>query len=545
MLPEYLRYWGFTRSPFSLAPDPAMLFLGTQQHQEALLRLKYAVRSKKGGALLVSDDAGNGKTSILRRVVADLEAEHEGQVRVAFIDHPTLTVNQIVAEIARQLGVARVRKEKVDNLNALRRTLLGLHEQGITSVVIVDEGQMLAHRPDILQELRILLNFCVSESFLLSFILSGQKPLEGAVRRMPEFWQRLPVRVFLRNVGPSEVGELLRFRVRAAGQTSREIFTPTAVEGIYRHSNGCPRVICSVADLALLIGHSRRSRAVDFIEVSEAAGDMNRGGDPYHYLSFQPAEREVAPEAKGAGRCARCGRFVKASSAECPRCGTPRAARPDAASEATLPPAAPAPGRVRCPACEQSVPDADECSCGLVLRQGCGQCLERCSADLLACPRCGGRLAGRDRLAARHLEEGLRRIGVEAIPPTVASRYPGLQEQGRVFLGSVTPRFFWGARPQLSDGDTVTGGSFFVTERGLVFAHGPSARQIPYQDIRRLAINVGEARRGLALPRLRVTLADEELRIVFPVRTDRPAHLVSLLSRFVAAKRLSPRWRSG
>lgn len=544
MLPEYLRYWGFQRSPFSLAPDPGMLFLGSQQHQEALLRLKYAVRSRKGGALLISDDAGNGKTSILRRVVADLDAECEGKTRVAFIDHPTLTANQMIAEIARQLGVPRVRKEKIDNLNALRRTLLALHEDGMTALVVVDEGQMLVHKPDILQELRILLNFCVSESFLLSFILSGQKPLEGAVRRMPEFWQRLSVRVFLKNVARAEVGELLRYRVRTAGQIENEIFTPTAVDGIFRHSNGCPRVICAVADLALLIGHSRRSRTVDLVEVSEAVNDMSRGGEAFHYFSFKGSE--AAPPAPSTTRCDRCGRFLKATATGCGRCGTLRAERTPSAEPAAAPPPmaarAGAEEKVQCPACRQSAPPGDECrSCGYVLRQVCGGCQRRSSADLTSCDHCGARLAGRERLAARHLEEGLRRIGVDAVPPMVSGRYPALQEQGRVFLGSMPPRFFWGSRPQLSDGEKVVGGSFFVTERALVFAHGGSSRRIPYGDIRNLTINVGEERPGLALPRMRVTLADEELRIVFPVRTDRATRLVSLLSQFVAAKRLASR----
>src|SRR6185436_7670618 len=255
-----------------------------------LLRLKYGVMSNKGGGLLVSENAGDGKTSLLRRREQDLVEEYQGAIKIAFIDHPTLTVNQMVAEIARLLGVPRVRKEKIDNLNALRAKLLDRHQAGIKSLVMVDEGQMLARRPDILQELRILLNFCVSDSFLLSFVFSGQKPLEEALKQMPEFWQRLPVRFFLRNLDLKDTGELVRYRVRRAGQTEREIFTPTALEGIYRHSQGCPRVVCSLADLALLVGHSLRSQKVDFIEVSQAVADMSRSGEAFHYYSFKRAQ---------------------------------------------------------------------------------------------------------------------------------------------------------------------------------------------------------------------------------------------------------------
>lgn len=529
MLPEYLSYWGFTRSPFSLSPDPGMLFLSSQ-HREALLRLKYGVLSNKGGALLISDNAGNGKTSILRKLVEDLNVECDGKTKIAFIDHPTLTVNQMIAEIARQLGVARVRKEKIDNLNALRVKLVALHEDGMRTLVIVDEGQMLVHKPDILQELRILLNFCVSEAFLLSFIFSGQKPLEGAVRSMPEFWQRLPVRCFLRNVDLRDTGDLVRHRVRAAGQAERELFTETAVEGIYRYSQGCPRVICAVADLALLVGHSLRSQRIDFIEVSQATSDMTRSGEPFHYFSFGGA-----PERKKAKRrkCPGCRKFVKAGEGSCPRCG----------QTLTEPPARPAPPeevKVQCPGCLQLGPPAARCaSCGFVLLQACPRCQQRNPAESMGCVNCGYRLPGRERLASRQFEEGLRRLGIEAIPPQVSQRFPALQEEGRVYMGWVAPRFFWGHKSELQTRGQTIEGSFFVTERSLVFANDSHSRRISYREIRGLSVDLGEKRGRLSRPRLRIVLDEEEVRLAFPVRTDKPVQLVSLISDFVTNKRIS------
>ena len=555
MLPEYLRYWGFRRGPFSLSPDPGMLYMSSQ-HQEALLRLKYGVLSNRGGVLLVSENAGDGKTSILRRLMEDLEVERPGRLKVAFIDHPTLTVNQMIAEIARQLGVARVRKEKIDNLNALRTKLLALHEEGIHSLVIVDEGQMLAHRPDLLQELRILLNFCVSEAFLLSFILSGQRPLEDAVKKMPEFWQRLPVRFFLRNLEPRDTAALIRHRVRAAGQTEREIFTPTAVEGIQRASQGCPRVICSVADLALLIGHSLRSPNVDFREVSQALGDMGRSGEPYHYYSFlassAAAEALLAPPAKAAAgngaqgpraprrRCSSCHRFVKAADAECPRCRQPLAA-------ATLapPPKAPAdpapsalPDKLRCPGCGDSVVVAPRCaSCGLAFTQACPRCQQPNPLEGGPCVRCACPLTNREAFAAREFERGLRRLGIPPLASDIARRFPVLEAEGRVYVGWIASRLPWGRRSRLQTWDKVVEGSLFVTDRGLVFTNGVMSRRIPYREIRKLSINPGERAGAYSEPRLRITLDQEEVRLAFPVPTGKPSEFASLVSSFVANKR--------
>ena len=169
-LPEYLQYWGLNRTPFSLTPDPEMLYL-SNQHRECLLRLRYAIESNKGGALLISEHAGDGKTSVLARLRKDLEKDYPAKNRVVFIDHPTLTVPQMIQEIGRQLDLKNLSRDKMQNLNRLKQHLLEFHQQGFICVLIIDEGQMISDRPDLLQELRILLNFCVADSFLLTFIL--------------------------------------------------------------------------------------------------------------------------------------------------------------------------------------------------------------------------------------------------------------------------------------------------------------------------------------------------------------------------------------
>jgi len=328
MLSEYLKYWGLSKPPFSLTPDPDMLYM-SKQHQEGLIRLKYAVVSNKGGALLVSEHAGDGKTSLLARLRRELDHQYQGNCRIVFIDHPTLTANQMVCEIARQLGVRTNTTDKLILLNELRRFLLESHGRNEKCVVMLDEGQMLCHRPDLLQELRILLNFCVSDAFLLTFIFSGQKPLDEAIRAMPEFYQRLPVRFFLRNLNLDDTRELIRYRLHMAGNSpDREMFSEDGYSGIYNFSKGCPRIICSVADLALIIAHSRFASQVDFVSVSQACSDMNRTNGAYHYFHFlesfnmdKDLARAQVSAKEAAVSCPGCGGDVLAEAKFCQHCG--------------------------------------------------------------------------------------------------------------------------------------------------------------------------------------------------------------------------------
>ncbi len=305
MLQEYLQYWGLKSVPFALTPDPRMLYL-SKQHRECLMRLKYAVHANKGGALVVSDQAGDGKTTLIRRLLADLEAEFQSNVSVALIDHPSLTPNQMVQEICRQLGVSNPSPSRHRNLQQLRDRLEYFHNLGVKCVIIVDEGQMLKDRVDTLQELRILLNFCLTSEFLLTFILMGQKALEHTIKDIPEFWQRLPVRYFLGNLDRSDTAEMIRHRLKQAGYDGPEVFTEDGYDGVYHYSKGVPRVICSVADTSLLIGYSSRVRTVDMLVVHEACGDLEGSQQGFHYYRFLREEKKrqqgAAPDAKPAAQ---------------------------------------------------------------------------------------------------------------------------------------------------------------------------------------------------------------------------------------------------
>lgn len=392
MSEDYLAYWGMEKPPFSLTPDPEMLYLSTQ-HAECLMRLKYAIFSHKGGALLVSDTAGNGKTSILARLQNDLREYYGGRVRVAFIDHPTLTPIEMLGEIARQLGGELHTSEKIRSLNYLRDKLFAFYNDNIKVVVIVDEGQMLKDRPDILGELRILLNFCVSDAFLLTFVFSGQKPLDGVLREMPEFWQRLPVRFFLKNLDFDDTRSLIQFRLRKVG-ASEEIFSADAYEGIYNYSEGCPRIICSLADLCLLVGYAKRSRRIGFVEVSAACRDMESSGDSFHYFAYIRNRDDGTPVASEPSRKPPARRKTpapKEQAAPKPATGLP---------ERTVP----------CLSCAEDNPEGSLfcVGCGTALVRKCPACGTLTDTISGICHSCGVDIAKEKASRAEKLREELR-----------------------------------------------------------------------------------------------------------------------------------------
>jgi type II secretory pathway predicted ATPase ExeA len=278
MSQEYLDYWGLEKDPFHLAPDNEMLYLGGQYY-ECFERLIYAVDTNKGGALLVSEEAGLGKTTILLKLVAELQWEYGEKFHYAFIDHPTLTISQLVSQIGASLLNTEPIADKALNLSKMKAYLTQVKKDGGKAVIIVDEAHALGGKPEVLQDLRMLLNLTHEKEYLFTMILAGQRPLWGAMMSIPEFWQRLPVKYYLQPLRLEEMKNLVNHRMSAAGfDEDRDVFTPEAFLAIQRFSRGLPRTIVAVCDLALLVGASYQARTIGFKEVSKAIHAMSGKG---------------------------------------------------------------------------------------------------------------------------------------------------------------------------------------------------------------------------------------------------------------------------
>ena len=69
----YESYWELTEPPFDNSPNPKFFYL-SPEHEEALVRLVYTVRHRKGCGMLTGE-YGCGKTTLSRALIQRLEAE--------------------------------------------------------------------------------------------------------------------------------------------------------------------------------------------------------------------------------------------------------------------------------------------------------------------------------------------------------------------------------------------------------------------------------------------------------------------------------------
>lgn len=246
----YHQYFGFTKSPFSIAPDPHNLFM-SQQHREALAHLLYGATAG-GGFVLLTGEIGTGKTTLCRCLLEQLPKTSE----VAFIFNPKLSALELLQTVCEELHIelpggssgTLSTKVLVDHLNA---HLLKAHAEGRNTLLIIDEAQNLS--ADVLEQMRLLTNLETTERKLLQIILLGQPELRDKLAQpeLAQLAQRVVARFHLGPLSKSDLPGYIAHRVANAGG-QRQVIPPSLMPALHRASRGVPRLVNLICDRALL-----------------------------------------------------------------------------------------------------------------------------------------------------------------------------------------------------------------------------------------------------------------------------------------------------
>jgi general secretion pathway protein A len=251
----FLDYWGLNKFPFENVPDPEFMYY-SHEHVEALARLLYAAKRRKGAALLTGD-IGSGKTLISRVFIKQLP---EKDFDIGLITNPALEPLDFLKEVVYQIGLNVRTNSKTELLTMLNTRLLENARKNRSTLLIIDEAQLIHN--DTLEEIRLLLNFQLNDKSLMTFVLIGQPELRDTIRQFKQLDQRIAIRFHLNPLNADETARYIEYRMTKAGLTDG-LFSPDSIEEIYLYSEGVPRKINNVCDLALLIGWSTKRKTID------------------------------------------------------------------------------------------------------------------------------------------------------------------------------------------------------------------------------------------------------------------------------------------
>jgi general secretion pathway protein A len=263
----YEAYWGLSEPPFDNSPNPKFLYL-SPEHEEALVRMTYAVSHRKGCAMLTGE-YGCGKTTISRALIQRLAAE---RYEVGLLTNPSWTSVEFLSEVLYQLGVEASERTKPELLRRLNEVFFRHYRDGRDTVIIIDEAQLVGDDA-VLEELRLLLNFQTDDRFLVTILLIGSPELTAKVRQLKHLDQRIAIRYHLNTLDDAHTAQYISHRLKMAGQP-RALFTPEAVKLVFDFTRGTPREINNLCDIALLVGYGKKVGEIDEKIVAGVIRDM-------------------------------------------------------------------------------------------------------------------------------------------------------------------------------------------------------------------------------------------------------------------------------
>ncbi|HEY5839065.1 MAG TPA: AAA family ATPase, partial [Pyrinomonadaceae bacterium] len=165
---------------------------------------------------------------------------------------------------------------KSDLLIELGKVLESRHNRGLRTVLVVDEGHGLS--TEVLEEIRLLCNFESDTAKHLQIVLTGQPELREVLNQpnLRQLKQRVALRceiAALPNV--EETAQYIASRLKVAGAAKTDLFSPGAVDYIFRCAAGIPRNINNLCDNALLNGFASSATVISRVMIEEVAATFD------------------------------------------------------------------------------------------------------------------------------------------------------------------------------------------------------------------------------------------------------------------------------
>lgn len=268
------------RHPFTSEIDVEG-FYPFQSFQQGLLRLDQSLYQR--GSVLIVGEVGSGKTALIRSFVNRL-APSSFEIRSQLVlatgkNAAKAAVDGLLAEFGDTIPFNNAAR----SLDALKRCLRRLHEQGRQPIIILDDVHHF--KPADWLIIKALMNYELDSRSLVVLVFMGAQDDTLQVlglNSLQEVRDRIGLCYHLTGLKTNEVEKYLSQRLRWAG-CKTPLFPGDIAEQIGRHSQGIPRRVNRLAGACLLAAASLKKELIDQPCLAQAISEMQ----------FQAPKREA------------------------------------------------------------------------------------------------------------------------------------------------------------------------------------------------------------------------------------------------------------
>jgi general secretion pathway protein A len=292
----YESFYGLKEKAFNLNPDPEYFYM-SREHENAYVHLEYAIRESKGFAV-ITGEVGSGKTTLINYLLYKLKLD----INIGLITNTHIPASQFLKAICREFEIDIDVREKVDIMEIFQDFLLERYAQNERVLLIIDEAQNIS--PEAMEEIRMLSNLEAEKSHLIQIILIGQPELKYKLQRndLKQFAQRVSTHYHINGLNKDEVNNYIQYRLKVGEAENLDIFKDDAIDLIYQHSLGIPRIINVICDTALVYGYADGIKSIDkglietVIKEREESGIFSKLDLNFNYSNTKHLPEEKAPE---------------------------------------------------------------------------------------------------------------------------------------------------------------------------------------------------------------------------------------------------------
>jgi general secretion pathway protein A len=279
----YEAYYGLREKPFSILPDPELIYWGPN-HRLAYAMLEFGVLNS-AGFTVITGEIGSGKTTLIRHLLRKLDPN----INVGLISNTPHGRKELLQWVMMSLN--QQFDDKYANLMfQFQQFLRAQHAQRRRTLLIIDEAQNL--QPDSLETLRMLSNINTDKNQFLQLILVGQPQLKKLLcsPALTQFAQRISSDFHLKALSSGEVSQYIDYRLQVVG-ARHPLFSNEACAAVAQASAGIPRTINILCDTALVYGFASQStritkKIVDLvIEDKRTFGVFDLPAPPAHEIA--------------------------------------------------------------------------------------------------------------------------------------------------------------------------------------------------------------------------------------------------------------------